>query len=47
MVEIAGIDLQACGGTHVARTEEIGTARVIKIENKGRINHRVIVELTD
>ncbi|MDM5146943.1 alanyl-tRNA editing protein [Candidatus Persebacteraceae bacterium Df01] len=47
LVEIAGIDLQACGGTHVARTEEIGTARVIKIENKGRINHRVIVELTD
>lgn len=35
------IDLQPCGGTHVARTSEIGTIRVSKIENKGKRNRRV------
>jgi misacylated tRNA(Ala) deacylase len=37
------IDLQPCGGTHVASTAEIGPIRVVKIENKGRQNRRIIV----
>ena len=43
LVEIDDIDLQACGGTHVARTKEIGPIRVSKIEKKGRQNRRVQV----
>ncbi|EPX78462.1 alanyl-tRNA editing protein [Salipiger mucosus] len=35
------VDLQPCGGTHVARTGEIGSVRLGKIENKGRQNRRV------
>jgi len=35
------VDLQPCGGTHVARTSEIGTIRIGKIEKKGRQNRRV------
>ena len=41
VLEIEGIDLQPCGGTHVARTGEIGPVKVTKIENKGRHNRRV------
>jgi misacylated tRNA(Ala) deacylase len=41
LIDIAGVDLQPCGGTHVARTGEIGPIRVGKIENKGRQNRRV------
>jgi misacylated tRNA(Ala) deacylase len=37
------VDLQPCGGTHVARTGEIGPMRVTKIENKGRQNRRIII----
>jgi len=39
------IDLQPCGGTHVARTGEIGQAQIAKIENKGRQNRRIVVTL--
>ena len=39
------IDLQPCGGTHVARTGEIGAVRITKIENKGRQNRRIALEL--
>jgi misacylated tRNA(Ala) deacylase len=35
------IDLQPCGGTHVARTGEVGEIVVVKIENKGEINRRI------
>lgn len=35
------IDVQPCGGTHVARTSEIGALRLGKIENKGKQNRRV------
>jgi misacylated tRNA(Ala) deacylase len=37
------VDLQPCGGTHVARTGEIGRIVVVKIENKGRQNRRIII----
>jgi len=37
----AQVDLQPCGGTHVARTGEIGRVRIGKIEKKGRQNRRV------
>ena len=37
------VDLQPCGGTHVARTGEIGRLSVVKIENKGRQNRRIII----
>ena len=38
------IDLQPCGGTHVARTGELGRMRIAKIENKGRQNRRIVLE---
>jgi misacylated tRNA(Ala) deacylase len=39
------VDLQPCGGTHVARTGEIGPITVVKIENKGKINRRIRLAL--
>lgn len=39
------IDVQPCGGTHVARTGEIGALRLGKMENKGRKNRRIYVHL--
>ena len=45
LVDIAGIDLQPCGGTHVRSTAEIGRVAVTKIENKGRQNRRVRLAL--
>jgi len=47
LVEIEGVDLQACGGTHVRSTGEIGALTVGKIENKGRQNRRVNIALAD
>jgi misacylated tRNA(Ala) deacylase len=47
LVEIAGIDLQPCGGTHVARTGEIGRASVTGIEKKGKLNRRVRIALAN
>ncbi len=41
------IDLQPCGGTHVARTSEIGAVRLGKIEKKGKQNRRVYLHLDD
>jgi misacylated tRNA(Ala) deacylase len=43
LLDIAGIDLQPCGGTHVRRTGEIGRVHVTKIENKGKQNRRINV----
>jgi misacylated tRNA(Ala) deacylase len=45
LIAIEGLDLQPCGGTHVARTGEIGRASVTGIEKKGKINRRVRVAL--
>ena len=39
------IDLQPCGGTHVARTAEIGHVRIDKIEKKGKSNRRISIVL--
>ena len=39
------VDLQPCGGTHVARTAEIGAIRLGKIEKKGRQNRRISITL--
>jgi misacylated tRNA(Ala) deacylase len=47
LLEIAGVDLQACGGTHLARTGEVGAVEVRKIEKKGKHNRRVNVRLAD
>jgi misacylated tRNA(Ala) deacylase len=47
LLSIEGVDLQACGGTHVARTSEIGRVECVKVENKGKMNRRFIVQLVD
>lgn len=44
LIEVEGMDLQPCGGTHVARTGEIGAVEVRKIEKKGRQNRRVSIQ---
>jgi misacylated tRNA(Ala) deacylase len=41
------VDLQPCGGTHVARTGEIGRVGIAKIEKKGRQNRRISIQLAD
>jgi misacylated tRNA(Ala) deacylase len=45
LVEIEGIDLQPCGGTHVRRTGEIGRVEVTNVEKKGKQNRRIRVRL--
>lgn len=47
LLAIPDIDLQPCGGTHVARIGEIGRVRVTKIEKKSRLNRRIAVDLED
>ena len=47
VIDVEGIDLQPCGGTHVARTGEIGPVIVRKIESKGRQNRRVSLAFGD
>ncbi len=46
-IEIVGLDLQADGGTHVARTSEIGRVKVTGYESKGRINKRIRIAVDD
>ena len=43
LIEVEGVDLQPCGGTHVANTSEIGPVAIGKIESKGRMNRRIHV----
>lgn len=45
VVEIAGFDAQACGGTHVHATGEVGRARLVRFDNKGRDHKRLYWEL--
>ncbi|MBW8905570.1 MAG: alanyl-tRNA editing protein [Betaproteobacteria bacterium] len=45
LLEIRGVDLQACGGTHVANTGEIGALKVARIRSEGKRNKRVTLEL--
>jgi len=47
IVEIEGVDLQACGGTHVKSTREIGQIEMLKAQNKGKANRRVYFGLVD
>ena len=47
LIDVVGVDLQPCGGTHVARTGEIGNVRVSKIEKKSRHNRRVVVNFVE
>lgn len=44
LLEIADVDLQPCGGTHVANTREIGALKVVKIEKKSARTRRVVLE---
>ena len=47
VVEIGGFDAQACGGTHVGTTSEVGRFAIVRTENKGRINKRLFVRLDE
>jgi misacylated tRNA(Ala) deacylase len=46
-MEIAGVDLQPCGGTHIRNTAEIGPVTIGKIENKGRQNRRINIAFAE
>lgn len=45
IVDIQGFNAQACGGTHIANTKEIGQIKIVKMENKGKDNRRIYFEL--
>ena len=45
LLEIPGVDLQACGGTHVKNTAEVGKLSVARIRSEGKKNKRVTLEL--
>ena len=47
LLEIEGVDLQPCGGTHLKSTAEVGKVRIGKVEKKGRRNRRVNIHLDD
>jgi len=47
IVEIVGLDRQACGGTHLASTGDSPALRLLKIDNKGRHNRRVRIGLAE
>src|ERR671918_2275730 len=47
VVEIVGLDRQACGGTHLASTARSRPVRILKIDNKGRHNRRVRIGLAN
>ncbi len=47
LVEFEGIDLQPCGGTHVANTKEIGPVKIVSIKKKGKLNRRITIALTE
>ena len=45
IVEIGGVDIQACGGCHVRNTSEIGSIEIFKLENKGKGRKRLYFRL--
>ena len=45
LVNFEGIDLQPCGGTHVANSREIGKVLIQSIKKKGKQNRRITVAL--
>lgn len=47
LLEIEGVDLQPCGGTHLRTTVEVGQIRIGKVEKKGKRNRRVNIHLDD
>ena len=47
LLEIEGVDLQPCGGTHLKSTAEVGKVRIGKVEKKGKRNRRVNIHLDD
>jgi len=47
LLQIDGVDLQPCGGTHVANTREIGAVRIVKIEKKSARTRRVVLEFRE
>src|SRR5450755_2473310 len=47
IIDIAGLDQQADGGTHVATTSQIGKIQVVKIENKGKGFRRLRIRISD
>ncbi len=44
LLEIEGVDLQACGGTHVANTAELGKIVITKVEKISATNRRIRLE---
>lgn len=46
-INVEGVDLQPCGGTHVKSTGEIGQVVIGKIENKGKQNRRINIRLEE
>ena len=47
LLDIEGVDLQPCGGTHLRSTGEVGQVRIGKVEKKGKRNRRVNIHLDD
>lgn len=47
IVEIVGLDRQACGGTHLTSTAGSGPIRILKVDNKGRRNRRIKIGLVE
>jgi misacylated tRNA(Ala) deacylase len=47
VLEIEGVDLQPCGGTHVSNTSEIGNVVVTKIEKKSAMTRRVVLSFAE
>lgn len=45
VIDIAGLDRQACGGTHLTNTAQSAPIRITKVENKGRRNRRIRIAL--
>ncbi|MDJ1158398.1 hypothetical protein QNA08_09150 [Chelatococcus sp. SYSU_G07232] len=47
IIEIVGLDRQACGGTHLGSTGQARPVRILKIDNKGQRNRRIRVDLVE